>query len=222
MIMTLIVLMTIVGSLVVTTALVASMIVALYSTMLPVAQVTDAHDRKMSHLLLSWLLLLIGNLLKNASHFVGRLTLLEKGNAQKRVRGHCLVYLHELKLMHLGLCKEDLFALLLRCRHLYCLTDVAAIKVAGQLYSTPHELMGWHEGELLGGANPADQLVTNIGEPGDCLKVIPDALVEVGLCMICFSGALHGEDACPFSETYVLKTQTHQVEQCWTIVCLCI
>jgi hypothetical protein len=29
--------------------------------------------------------------------------------------------------------------------------------------------------------------------------------------MVCFGGALLGNDACPFSETYALKTLTHQV-----------
>ncbi len=81
-----------------------------------------------------------------------------------------------------------------------------------------HELMHWHEVGFLGGAKPADQLVANIGKPGNCLEVIPDALVKVCLCMVCFGGASLGKDACPFRETYVLKTLTHQVEQCWTIV----
>jgi hypothetical protein len=86
----------------------------------------------------------------------------------------------------------------------------------------PHELMHWHGGGLLGGMKSADQLVADIGEPGDCLKVIPDAFVEVHLCTVCFSGALLGDDACPFGQTYVLKTLTHLVEQCWTIVLLSI
>jgi hypothetical protein len=62
----------------------------------------------------------------------------------------------------------------------------------------------------------------NIGKPGDCLEVIPHALVKVCLHLVCFSGALLGDDTCPFRETYVLKTLTHQVEQCWTIVLLSI
>jgi hypothetical protein len=181
-----------------------------------------AHDGKMSHLLLFWLLLVLGDLLKNAGHCIGSLTLLEKGNKPKQVHGHCLVCLHKLKLMCLGLCKEDLFALLFHCGQLHHLTDVATIEVAEELYSTPHELMHRHEGGLLGGAKPADQLVTNIGEPSNCLKVIPDALVEVHLCMVCFGGALLGNGAHPFSETYNLKTLTPQFEQCWTVVLLCI
>ncbi len=124
--------------------------------------------------------------------------------------------------MHLGLRKEDLFALLLCHGHFHCLTKVAAIKVAEELYLMPHELMHQHEGGLLSSTKPANQLVANIGEPGNCLKVIPDAFVKVRLCTVCISGALLGNDACPFSQTYVLKILTHQVKQCWTIVLLSI
>ncbi len=84
----------------------------------------------------------------------------------------------KLKLMRLGLCKEDLFTLLLRRGQLHHLMEVATIKIAEELYLMPHELMHWHEGGLLGGVKPVDQLVANIGEPDDCLEVIPDALVE--------------------------------------------
>jgi hypothetical protein len=79
--------------------------------------------------------------------------------------------------------------------------------------------MHWHEGGLLGGTKLVDQLVVNIGEPGDCLKVIP---IEAHLCRVCIGGALLGNDVGPFGQTYVLKTLTHQVKQHWTIVLLCI
>jgi hypothetical protein len=82
--------------------------------------------------------------------------------------------------------------------------------------------MHWHDGRILGGTTPADQQVADIGEPGNCIEVIPDALIKVHPHTVCFSGALPGNDVCPFSLTYVLKTLTHQVEQCWTIVLLCI
>jgi hypothetical protein len=82
--------------------------------------------------------------------------------------------------------------------------------------------MHWHEGGLLGGTKPVDQLVANIGEPDNCLKVIPDAFVEVHLCTDCASGASLGDNTCLFGQTYVLKILTHQVKQCWTIVLLSI
>jgi hypothetical protein len=93
--------------------------------------------------------------------------------------------------------------------------EVAAIKITDELYSTPHELVHWHESELFGGMKPADQLVADIGEPGNSLnKVIPDAFVEVCICTVCVGGTLLSNDICPFSQTYVLKTLTHQVKQC--------
>ncbi len=144
-----IVLITIVGSLVVAIMSVALMIVVLLATMLPVAQFMAACNGKMSRLLLFLLLLVLGNLLKNAGHFIGSLTLLEKGDALKQVRSHHFVHLCKLKLMCLGLHEEDLFALLLRCGKLHHSMDVATIKVTEELYLTLHELMHWHEGGLL-------------------------------------------------------------------------
>ncbi len=86
----------------------------------------------------------------------------------------------------------------------------------------PHELVTWHEGGLLGCTKPADQLVVNVGEPGDGLKVVLDTLVKVRLCTICIVWALLHNDADPFGQAYVLKALTHKVEQYWTIVLLCI
>jgi hypothetical protein len=128
-IMALMILMTIVRSSVIAIALVASMVLVILATMLPVSGITAARDGKMSRLLLFGLFLLLD------------LTLLEKGNEPKRGHGHHLVCLCRLKLMCLGLRKEDLFALLLHCGKLHRLTDVATVKVAEELYSMLHELM---------------------------------------------------------------------------------
>jgi hypothetical protein len=122
-----------------------------------------------------------------------------------------LFLFHQLELMRLWLREEDLLLFHLRCGHFHHSTDVATVKVAEELYLTPHEIMHWHEGRLLGSAKPANQLVSNIGEPGDCLKVVTDAIIEVCLCMVCIGGALLGNKACPYGKTYVLKTLTHQV-----------
>ncbi len=43
------------------------------------------------------------------------------------VSGHCLVCIHELKLMHLGLRGEDLGTPLLRHVYPHCLTEIATI-----------------------------------------------------------------------------------------------
>jgi hypothetical protein len=59
--------------------------------------------------------------------------------------------------------------------------------------------MHWHEAKLLGGTKPVDQMVADIGEPGNCLKVIPDALIKIHLPMVCLSWASLGDDARSFS-----------------------
>ncbi len=112
-----------------------------------------ASNGKMSYLLLFWLLFLLDHV-KDAGRFIGSLTLLEKGYEPKRVRGHRLVFFCELELMRLGLREEDLFALLLSCGQLHCLTDVATVKVAEELYLMPHEFMHQHEGRHLGCVKP--------------------------------------------------------------------
>jgi hypothetical protein len=109
----------------------------------------------MSRLLLVWLLLLL-DLVKDAGHFIGSLTLLEKGHKPKRVRGHHFVCFRKLKLMPLWLRKKDLFAVLLHCGQLHRSTEVAAIKVAEELHSTLHKLMHQYERRLLGNATPAN------------------------------------------------------------------
>jgi hypothetical protein len=109
------------------------------------------------------------------------MTLLEKGDKPKQVHGHHLVCFCKLRLVCLGLHKENLFTPPLHCGQFHCSIDIATIKIAEELYSTPCKLMHWHKGGLLGIAKPADQLVADIVEPSDCLKVIPDAFVEVHL-----------------------------------------
>ncbi len=67
MIAVLIVSMTMIRLAIIAIVLVALMVVAiLVVTMLPVAQFTATHGRKMNRFLVLWLLLILGNLLKNA------------------------------------------------------------------------------------------------------------------------------------------------------------
>jgi hypothetical protein len=135
-------------------------------------------DRKLSRFLFLRLLVL-GGLLKNASRLVSCLTLLEEGNHLERVSRHRLVQVGELVLVRLGLRKEDLFTLLLRCRYVHCSTEVATLEVVEKLYLTPHELMDWHESGLLRSTEPANQLAAYVRESGNGLKTIPDTLVKV-------------------------------------------
>ncbi len=136
-IVALIVLMTFAMSLVVTIVSVALMVVEILAIMLPVAQITAASNKKMRRLLLFWLLFLL-DLVKDASCFIGSLTLLKKGNELKQVCENHLVCFCKLELMHLELHKEDLFAFLLRYGQLDCSTDVATVKVAEELYLMLH------------------------------------------------------------------------------------
>jgi hypothetical protein len=176
----------------------------------------------MSRFLFLWLLLILGNLIKNASCLVGCLTLLKKGNHSDRVGRHHLVQVGELVLVHLGLRKEDLFTLLLRHGYVHCSTEVVTLKVAEKLHSTPHELMHWHENGLLGRTKPANHLVTNVGEPGDGLKVVPDALAKICLRTICIIQAFFRNNAGLLGQAYILKALTQEAKQQWTIVLLCI
>ena len=124
-IVALIVSMKIVRSVIVAIASVALMIVAIFPTaMLTVAQFTATCNRKMSRFLFLWLLLILGDLIKNASRLVGRLTLLKEGNHSEQVGRHRLIQVGKLVLVHLGLRKEDLFTLLLRRRYIHCSTEV--------------------------------------------------------------------------------------------------
>ena len=66
---------------------------------------------KMSRFLFLWLLLVLGNLIKNASRLVGYLALLKEGNHSERVGRHHLIQVGKLVLMRLRLREEDLFTL---------------------------------------------------------------------------------------------------------------
>jgi hypothetical protein len=177
-IVALIVSIRIVRSAIVVLASVVLMIVAIFRiTMLMVAQFTATRGRKMSRFLFLWLLLVLGNLLKNASRLVGHLTPLKESNHLERVGRHCLVQVCKLVLVCLRLRKEDLFTLLLRRGYFYCLTKVATLKVAEKLHLMLRELVHWHECGLHGCTKPSDQLVTYIWETGDSLQAISDAFV---------------------------------------------
>jgi hypothetical protein len=208
-IMALIVSMTIIRLAIVVIALVASMVVTIFVVaVLLVAQFMAMHSRNMSRNFFLWLLLVLGNLLKNASCLVGCLTLLKEGKHSERVGRQPLVQVGELVLVCLRLREEDLFTLLLCCGYVHHLTEVVALKVA-ELYSTTHELMHQHESGYLGRTKPANQLVANVGEPSNNLKVVPDTFVKFFLCKICIFWTSLCDDADLFGQAYILKTLTH-------------
>jgi hypothetical protein len=74
--------------------------------------------------------------------------------------------------------------------------------------------------QALGNAKPTNYLVTNVWEPGNCLKVIPDTLIRVLLHEVGIVVALLTNNVGPLGETYILKTLSHQVKQCWTVFLL--
>ncbi len=151
--------MTIVRLAIIAIVSVALMIVTILVEMLLVAQFMAMCSGMLSHFLFFQLLFILGNLLKNASRFGGDLTLLKESNELEWVSGHHLVQVRELELMCLGLRKEDLFTLLLCCGYFYHSMEVATLEIADELYSTPYELVHWHESRLLGSTEPANQLV---------------------------------------------------------------
>ncbi len=200
---------------------VASMVIAIFvATVLLVAQFTATCSRNMSSTLFLWLLLVLGNLLKNASCLVGRLILLEEGNHSEQVGRYRLVQVDELVLVHLRLRKEDLLTLLLCRGYVHHSTEIVSLKVAEKLHSTPHELMHWHESRLLCHTKTANQLVANVGEPGNGLKVVPDVLSKVCLRTIRIVRALFCNNAGPLCQAYILKALTQEAKQQWTIVLL--
>jgi hypothetical protein len=174
----------------------------------------------MSHFSFLWLLLILGNLINNASRPVGCSTLLKEGDHSEWVGRYHLVQVGESVLVRLRLHEEDLFTFLLRHAYIYCLMKVLTRKVAEKLHSMPCELVHWHERGLLGRTKPANQLIANVGEPSNGLEVAPDALTKVCLCLICIVLALFCNDAGPLCQAYVLKALTQEAKQQWTIVLL--
>ncbi len=103
----LIVLMRIIRLAIITITSVALMVIAIFvATVLLVAQFTAMFCRNMSRTLFLWLLLVPGNLLKNASHLVGCLTLLKKAIILSGSAGTILFKLANLFWCTLGCAKK--------------------------------------------------------------------------------------------------------------------
>jgi hypothetical protein len=183
------------------------------ATVLLVAQFTATCVRSMSCTFFLWLLLVLGNLLKNTSCLVGRLTPLKEGNHSEWVGRYRLVKISELVLVCLRLHEEDLFTLLLCCGYVHCSTEVVTLKVAQKLHSTLHELMHRHESGLLCHTKSANQLVANVGEPGNGLKGVPDALTNICLCTICILRASFWDNDGLLCRAYILKALTQEAKQ---------
>jgi hypothetical protein len=141
-IMALILLMMIIRSAIIAVMSVALMIVVVGATaMLAVARFTATCGRKVRSFLFLWLLLILDDLVKNASCLVGCLTLLKEGNHSERVGRYPLVQVGKLVLVRLGLREEDLLTLLLHRGYVHRSMEVVTLEVAEKLHLTPHELM---------------------------------------------------------------------------------
>jgi hypothetical protein len=101
----------------------------------------------------------------------------------------------------------------LRRGYIHHSTEVVNLEVAEKLHLMPHELVHRHESRLLCCIKPANQLVANVREPGDSLKVVPDALVKVCLRTICINWALFHNNTGPLCQAYVLKALTQEAKQ---------
>jgi hypothetical protein len=84
----------------------------------------------------------------------------------------------------------------------------------------PHELAHWHVSRLFCHTKLANQLVANVREPSNSLKVVPDALNKVCLCPIYIVRALFRNNAGPLHQAYILKALTQEAKEQWTIVLL--
>ena len=60
------------------------------------------------------------------------------------------------------------------------------LEVTKELHLIMHVIVHGHECQFLSGAQPADQLVANVQEPGNCLEVISLSFAEVFKCLDVF------------------------------------
>jgi hypothetical protein len=77
--------------------------------------------------------------------------------------------------------KKDLLDLFLLGGQLHHRAEEPFLE-AEELHSTTYVVMHGHEGQLLGGAKPAKQLIADVQKPCECLKVILLALIKVVEC----------------------------------------
>ena len=101
--------------------------------------------------------------------------------------------------------EKNLLNLLLNAGQCHCATEQAVLEVHDQLYPVAHEVMHRHECRLLDSAKPANQLVSNVGEPHQCFKVVLDALEKVFVCLVVLSGTSCEYIIAPVSECNFLQ-----------------
>ena len=81
-------------------------------------------------------------------------------------------------------------------------------------------IMHGYERRLSSGVEPAEQLVADVWEPGECLEIISLTVGEVFEHLGIFVQTTGRGDVFPFGQTGLLKTLFEQWKQCGTIALL--
>ena len=133
------------------------------------------------------------------------LTLLEKAGECRDVRRKRLVRLGVLLPMTEWDGEKNLLDLLLVAGQCHRATKQAVLEVRHQLYPAAHKVVNRHECGLFHGTEPADQLVSDIGEPRQCFEVVSDALKKVLVRLAFLGRASCRHDVAPLSECDFLQ-----------------
>ena len=160
--------------------------------------------------LLGFLLL---ELIEYAVRSIGVLALLEEANESDVIVGQNLMRLRILLLMLPRHRKEDLLDLLRLRGQLHRRTKEPFLEVAHELHSSPHVIMHRHECGLSSHTKPADQLVADVREPGECLEVVLLVFDEVFVRLACVVRASRRYNVRPFGQTDLLETLFQEREQ---------
>ena len=158
--------------------------------------------------------LLLLDLIEHAIRSIDVLALLEEANERSViVSGQSFMRLRILELMLPRHRKEDLLDPLRFRGKLHRRRKESFLEVAYKLHSSPHVVMHGHESGLSSRAKPADQLVADVREPGECLEVVSLAVDEVLVRLARVVRASRGHDVRPFGQADLLETLLQEREQ---------
>ena len=160
--------------------------------------------------LLGFLLL---ELIEYAVRSIGILALLEEADERDVVVGQGFMRLRILLLMLPWHRKEDLLDLLRLHGQLHRCTKEPFLEVAHELHSSSHVVMHRHECGLSSRTKPADQLVTDVWEPGERLEIVSLAVDEVLIRLARVVRASRGHDVQPFGQADLLEALFQEREQ---------
>ena len=144
------------------------------------------------------------------------LTLLKKAGECRDVRRKRLVRLGVLLPMTEWDGEKNLLNLLLVAGQCHRVTKQAVLEVRHQLYPAAHKVMNRHECRLLHGTEPADQLVSDIGEPRQCFEVVSDTLEEAFVRLAFLGRASCWHNVASLSECDFLQALFQKRETGWS------